>query len=225
MNETALQIIFALVPSTVSRYINFAMDLLLDVLERIPEGRLCWPTPDVMHISLEIINRKHPNAQYLAGAFGFMDGLNLPVSTSKDEAKQNANYNGWLHAHVISNIIVYSPDGTIITAVVNAPGSWHDANVARPVYALLRDKTPNGFFLIADSAFPKLGSGVEQKIKVPLKSGTRIRGTQAQIEQLKQESREVTVARQAAEWGMCALQGCFSRLYMPMDTHNPTGQL
>jgi hypothetical protein len=111
-----------------------------------------------------------------------------------------------------------------MSVVVNAPGSWHDSNVARPIYALLREKTPNGFFLIADSAFPRLGAGDAQKIKVPLKSGARIRGTRQEIERIKQESMEVTIARQAVEWGMRALQGCWSRLYMPLDTHDAEGR-
>jgi hypothetical protein len=60
--------------------------------------------------------------------------------------------------------------GTIMAAVVNALGSWHDSNVACPIYRLLRERTPNGYCLIANSAFPWLGAGQAQKIKVPLKS-------------------------------------------------------
>ncbi|KAG8686021.1 hypothetical protein FRC11_009655 [Ceratobasidium sp. 423] len=224
MSEVSLQIIFAIIPSTVSRYINFALDILLEVLEQIPEAHLSWPDRAGMQRNSDIINSKHFGAEYLKGAFGFMDGLNLPVTASFVDAEQNANYNGWLHSHVVSNVIVFSPDGTIISAVVNAPGSWHDSNVARPIYTFLRDKTPDGFFLIADSAFPRLGTGNMQKIKVPLKSGARIRGTPRERRKIKQESREVTIARQAVEWGMRALQGCFARLYMPLDTHNAEGR-
>ncbi|EUC62819.1 DDE family endonuclease [Rhizoctonia solani AG-3 Rhs1AP] len=224
MSEVSLQIIFALVPSTVSRYIDFALDILLEVLTQVPEGRLVWPTQQVMQANSKLINDTHPNAKYLKGAFGFMDGLNLPVTASYDKDEQNANYNGWLHSHVVSNVIVFSPDGTIMTAVINAPGSWHDSNVARPIYGLLREKTPNGFFLIADSAFPRLGVGESQKIKVPLKKNAVIPGNEHEKRRKQRESREVTIARQAVEWGMRALQGCFSRLYMPMDTHNTEGR-
>ncbi|EUC55558.1 DDE family endonuclease, partial [Rhizoctonia solani AG-3 Rhs1AP] len=170
MNEVLLQIIFAIIPSTVSRYLNFALDILLEVLGQIPEACLSWPDRDGMQRNSNIINAKYSHARYFKGAFGFMDGLNLPVTTSSDEAEQNANYNGWTHSHVISNIIVFSPNGTIMTAVVNAPGSWHDSNVARPIYSLLREQTPDCFFLLADSAFPKLGEGDTQRIKVPLKN-------------------------------------------------------
>ncbi|KDN33518.1 hypothetical protein RSAG8_13388, partial [Rhizoctonia solani AG-8 WAC10335] len=224
MSEVSLQMIFALVPSTVSRYIDFALEILHEVLARIPEGCIDWPSQATMQVNSDLINNKHKRAKYLKGAFGFMDGLNLPVTTSSDDDEQNANFNGWLHSHVVSNVIVFSPNGTIMTAVINAPGSWHDSNVARPIYALLREKTPDNFFLIADSAFPRLGVGNSQKIKVPLKKNARLPGDNEAQRRKKDESREVTIARQAVEWGMRAIQGCFSRLYMPLDTHDAKGR-
>ncbi|QRW24360.1 DDE superfamily endonuclease [Rhizoctonia solani] len=204
MSKVALQVVFALVPSTVLRYINFALDILLEILKEIPEAHLAWPTEAKMQENSHLITRKHCGAKYLDGAFGFMDGLNLPLQASGDHNKQNANYNGWLHKHVISNIIVFLPEGTIMVAVMNAPGSWHDSNMAWPIYDLLRHKTPNSCFLIANSAFPCLGVGEAQKIKVPLKINV------CRTREQDQESQEVTTARQAVEWGMQAIQGCFS---------------
>ncbi|EUC53939.1 DDE family endonuclease [Rhizoctonia solani AG-3 Rhs1AP] len=224
MSEVSLQIIFALVLSTVSRYIDFALDILREVLEQIPEGHLGWPNPATMQANSNMINQKHKGAKYLKGAFGFMDGLNLPVTTSSDSDEQNANFNGWLHSHVVSNVIVFSPDGTIMSSVINAPGSWHDSNVACPIYTLLREQTPGNYFLIADSAFPRLNVGNSQKIKVPLKKNTILPGDNAEQRRKKAESKEVIKVRQAVEWGMRALQGCFSRLYMPLDTHDAEGR-
>ncbi|KEP44928.1 DDE family endonuclease [Rhizoctonia solani 123E] len=224
MSEVSLQIIFALVLSTVSRYIDFALDILREVLEQIPEGHLGWPNPATMQANSNMINQKHKGAKYLKGAFGFMDGLNLPVTTSSDSDEQNANFNGWLHSHVVSNVIVFSPDGTIMSSVINAPGSWHDSNVACPIYTLLREQTPGNYFLIADSAFPRLNVGNSQKIKVPLKKNTILPGDNAEQRRKKAESKEVIKVRQAVEWGIRALQGCFSRLYMPLDTHDAEGR-
>ena len=42
MPDTALQQIFALVPSTVTRYRAWAMKILLNVLRCIPSGRISW---------------------------------------------------------------------------------------------------------------------------------------------------------------------------------------
>jgi hypothetical protein len=44
MREISLQQIFALVPSTVSRYIQFSLDILLAVLRQIPDARIRWPS-------------------------------------------------------------------------------------------------------------------------------------------------------------------------------------
>ncbi|CEL62865.1 hypothetical protein RSOLAG1IB_12589 [Rhizoctonia solani AG-1 IB] len=114
MSEVSLQIIFALVPSTVSRYIDFALEILLEILKQIPEAHLGWPDEAKMRTNSRLINQKHCRAKYLRGAFGFMDGLNLPLQASGDNNEQNSNYNGWLHKHVISNILVFSPDGEFL---------------------------------------------------------------------------------------------------------------
>ncbi|KDN40849.1 hypothetical protein RSAG8_07867, partial [Rhizoctonia solani AG-8 WAC10335] len=225
MDECGLQVIFAIIPSTVSRYVNFAMEIMLEMLRRIPQARIEWPDEQLMQKYSDVITNRHDDAEYLDGAFGFMDGLNLPVQTSFIDPKlQEAYFNGWLHAHVVGNVLVFAPDGTIIAARINTPGSWHDSRIALPIYDQLRGNTPEGFFLIADSAFPKLtigeGNNLDQKIKVPLKAGAKVRGTAEYIDQVTQESAEVTSVRQAVEWGMRAIKGCFSRLYVPMDINN-----
>ena len=43
--------------------------------------------------------------------------------------------------------------GTILEAILNAPGSWHDLWVALPVYERPINNTPEGFYLVADTAF------------------------------------------------------------------------
>lgn len=43
MRETSLQEIFALVPSTVSRYLAFAQQILLNVLRELLDARISWP--------------------------------------------------------------------------------------------------------------------------------------------------------------------------------------
>lgn len=45
------------------------------------------------------------------GAFGSIDGLNLPVQVSGDTEIENATYNGWLHGHFRSCVIVFASDG------------------------------------------------------------------------------------------------------------------
>ncbi|KAJ7312826.1 hypothetical protein DFH08DRAFT_673013, partial [Mycena albidolilacea] len=56
----------------------------------------------------ELIVARHPR---LTGAFAGLDGLNLGTQTSDNEEIENATYNGWLCAHYVSSVLVFSPRG------------------------------------------------------------------------------------------------------------------
>jgi hypothetical protein len=110
MNETSLQELFALVPSVLSRYIGFALTILSTVLPQIQEARISWPSAAKMAEYSAAIKRRHP---MIDGAFGFIDGLSLPVGTSSNPEIEQVTYNGWLHAHWITNVIVFAPGGML----------------------------------------------------------------------------------------------------------------
>ena len=107
--------------------------------------------------------------------------------------------------------------GDIISCHLNCPGSWHDARVALPIYEQLRDKTPDGFYLVADTAFPKGTNEISGRIMSPLKSRNRITGTEDEIEEALAYNRELLSYRQTAEWGNRSLQGSFGRLRIPLE--------
>jgi hypothetical protein len=108
MREVSLQQIFALVPSTVNRYNHAALYNLLDTLRSMPEAKISWPVGEQFEELAKIVRERH---NLLLKAFGVVDGLNLPVQVSRDEDMQNAMYNGWLHGHFVSNVIVFGPTG------------------------------------------------------------------------------------------------------------------
>jgi hypothetical protein len=109
MRELSLQQIFALVPSTVSRYVRFALDILLETLKAMPDASIQWPRDETEFEECNnLILQRHPR---LLGAFGGVDGLNLPVQTSEDHEIENATYNGWLSEHFVSSVLVFSPKG------------------------------------------------------------------------------------------------------------------
>jgi hypothetical protein len=111
--ELSLQEIFGLIPSTVSRYITFGLEILLIILRRIPDARIQWPrTRQQCENYTNLITARHPR---LHGAFATIDGLNLMVETADDVDIKNATYNGWLSEHFISSVIVFAPDGTKYT--------------------------------------------------------------------------------------------------------------
>ncbi|KAG9088685.1 hypothetical protein FRC07_012487 [Ceratobasidium sp. 392] len=201
MSETALAEIFALVPSVLDRYLRFGLRILLSVLRNMGDARITWPSHLRMNYYSTIIHSRHPLVE---GAFGFMDGLSLPVSVSADPELEKATYNGWLHTHKISNIFVFAPDGTIIAATLNAPG---------------KDQ-----FLIADSAFPRTSPIIRARIRTPFKRNAVLPANPDLREAAIQYSNALVSARQAAEWGMRSLQGSFGRLRVPLNINDPDGR-
>ncbi|KAJ7135052.1 hypothetical protein C8R43DRAFT_1089604 [Mycena crocata] len=111
MREISLQQIFALIPSTVGRYITFGLKLLLAVLRVMPEAAIKWPKNLTEFEEYnDLIIEQHP---LLMGAFASIDGLNLACQTSDDEEIENSTYNGWLCKHFVSSVLVFSPKAPI----------------------------------------------------------------------------------------------------------------
>lgn len=75
---------------------------------------------------------------------------------------------------------------------------------------------PRYIYLLADTAFPRVSNALKHRIKAPLKRSDRLPDDPRQALYLRRLSTQITSARQAAEWGMKSLQGCFSRLKVPL---------
>jgi hypothetical protein len=109
MLEISLQQIFALTPSTVSRYLDFAKKILLQMVRSMKEGAIRLPrTPQEFAAESALVCECHP---MLEGAFGVIDGLALLAQEADDAEVENATYNGWKSEHTINNVIAYSPRG------------------------------------------------------------------------------------------------------------------
>lgn len=230
MTEVSLQQIFALVPSTVTRYITFSLEILLQTLCRMPEGAIRWlKDHSEFRECSDLVEERH---HLLRGAFATIDGLNLPCQTSDDIEIENATFNGWLHEHFISSVIVFDPKGEhtnclsagthrhLVGAIrachFNCPGSWHDSRVAKPIYEKLRTETPDGFYLVADTAFPRGTDQIIGRIRAPIKAGEVLPYSGEELEAVLAYDRALLSYRQSAEWGMRALQGAFGRLRVPL---------
>ena len=133
--------------------------------------------------------------------------LCLPFESCKDLEEQGVYYSGWLHGHFITNLFVFAYDGRIIKAVIYVSGSVHDSTLADwgDVYEELEELyNSTGGKCAVDSAFGMHAT------PFLIKSGKDI--TRAKDAREVVLIRESTSVRQAAEWGMRAIQGSFSRL-------------
>lgn len=106
--------------------------------------------------------------------------------------------------------------GEIIGSRLNAPGSWHDARVARPIFKKLRDQTPEGYYLVTDTAFPRGTSQIQGRIRAPLKAGSTLPADPVERAAVKAFDRQLLSYRQTAEWGNRGIQGTFGRLRVPL---------
>ena len=153
----------------------------------------------------------------MTDVFGFVDGVYFRCTNPDDQDSKNAYYNGWKSYCCINNVLVFAPDGCIIWARYNFPGSYHDdSRLARPLYTKLLNPmlTPPPFALVADTAFPRTQE-MAGRIITPPKVG------EAEAEWVRHNSTGMTAdavvrVRQAAEWGMHTLQSVFGRLAVPL---------
>ena len=89
--------------------------------------------------------------------------------------------------------------------------------MAEGIYEKLEQETPDGYRIVADSAFPAGHNRIAGKILVPLKAGEPLPKDPARRKYLLQLSRSILSYRQTAEWGMRELQGSFGRLRIPLE--------
>ncbi|KAK9252207.1 hypothetical protein V1507DRAFT_247001 [Lipomyces tetrasporus] len=168
MAQFTLQEAFGTVPSVCSRYIQRGLEMLLDFLKTsIPGAKILWPKTTDLERYAMLIRNQHPIPE---NAFGSVDGLHLPVEAADDMEIQNAYYNGWVHSHF--------PPTCSCSLLWEQSCTWRStrqetcmtrACVARELYQKLHHETAEGYWLIADSAFPT-SNGLRDKIGTPLKS-------------------------------------------------------
>ena len=109
MDNTTLAQIFALIPMTISQYLDFSIFILEKTLSKLPEGKIHYPEAlDVHESYAKNVQDRHP---LLEKIFGSLDGLKVPVAVSDDPEIENQNYNGWLHDHFVSCIFLFSLTG------------------------------------------------------------------------------------------------------------------
>ena len=146
----------------------------------------------------------------LSDVWSTMDGLKLNLQQSGNTEIQACFYNGWTHGHYVMSVFVFCPDGTIPIAFFYIPESVHDSQVAHwgKVYDKLGavyDET--GGKCTVDSAFGK----VNRPLLIMSLQDYLVSTMPTRQEQRLdlQRKRQATSMRQAAEWGMRAIQSSF----------------
>jgi len=202
--ECILQGWFGFTGTHLNAWLKFGRRGLTLVLWNNNQARVTMPTDDEIATYKEVVKAKHPA---LHEVHCFADGLKLAFENCDDLDEQSMFYNGWKAGHFITNLFVFAVDGRIINCVVNAPGSVHDSTLAEwgAVCEDLEDAySRTGGKCVVDSAF----ASTDNPFLIKSAQNYNQCSTPLDIVQCDQ----ATSLRQAAEWGMRAIQSAFPRL-------------
>jgi hypothetical protein len=206
---------FGVPPSTASRTLKKAEACLLLALESTPSALILWPTVDEQVEWARLVEAKN---SLVKGRWGFIDGKNYKVQKPSCAELQNAMYNGWLHATLITGVLCFGANGTLVWGKHNVVGSWNDGDMSRPFQRKIArtDINVDGHGVLSDSAFPVSGDCF-RRIMTPLKENEELKITDPEVRQMALKlSNAITSMRQPAEWGMGAVEKVYRRLLLPL---------
>ena len=199
--EWSLAVAFGLTGTCVSVYLQFGTQILVVILKADPKSEVRMPDAAEIALFKEAITMKH---SLLVDCYCMVDGLKLNLQQAGNSIIQSHFYNGWKHDHFLTNIFAFAPNGSIIACTLNAPGTWHNSTLAHwgSMYLKLQKcwEDHHGKVLM-DSAF---ASNMYEFIIQSSQNVPVTEGHQAML-----LGQQATSCRQAAEWGMRALQGSF----------------
>ncbi len=152
-SDMVLCLIFGVTDSVCKLFLRFGRLILLEILKRDSLAAVRMPyLPEAISFR-GAVSMKYP---LLKNVYCFMDGLKLRLEQSGNNTIQTMFYNGWQHDHFVNCVFAFAPNGTIIAAAINAPGSMHDSQIAEwgGIYAKLEDLyNEMGGLRVVDSAF------------------------------------------------------------------------
>lgn len=202
-----LCMLFGVVPSTASVFINRFIRLVPRKLRRNDRAAVRFPSPERMAELARLVQQREPLATNI---IGFADGLALPVQCSSDDHEQSVHYNGLHHDTTVNNVLLFLADGMVGFACLNYPGSWHDAQVSMSLIKTVLDRIGT-YAVCVDQGFPR-GGDLFGIFVGPLSKRARRNLAPALAPVMLQKHAVYVSLRQAAEWGMRALQGTFARM-------------
>lgn len=207
MTIDELCLIFGVVPSTMSEVIKEMMGLLVAKLSRNGSSCVKFPSKLEMAHYAELCRRRQP---IVHNVIGFVDGLSIPVQCNDSEEAQKKDYNGYHRDTACNNVFAFSPTGRVIYACINYPGSWHDSMVSQKLTTHVAQNI-GCYALCVDQGFKRSGE-MFAKYVGPISKRRVANIAPVLLHNELLLSNAYTQLRQAAEWGMKALQGAFTRL-------------
>ncbi len=121
MSYEHLCLIFGTTPSKCSCAVNWMLRKIVHELRNHPSARVKFPNRDKMGEYAAMVQRREPLVKDI---IGFMDSIFFPAECTDDHIIQNSMYCGYDCDMMVNNMFAYGPDGNVIFAAINFPGSW-----------------------------------------------------------------------------------------------------
>ncbi len=207
-----LQMIFGMTQSNLSFYLWFGRRLFVHSFSDDNFAKIAFPNEVQIMEYVKAIESKHP-ALKDKKVWCSMDGLKLYIERPPDETTQSRYYNGWTHDHYVTNVFVFTPDGTIPMAYFNIPGCIHGSQVAEwgNIYTKFENMFDRyGVQCAVDSGFGKIDN--DFMVKSTQDDLTSNKTTQQEAKLDVRMKRAATSMWQSAEWGMRGFQASFPRM-------------
>jgi hypothetical protein len=117
LTEGELGHIFGVLQTTVSRVLDTMIRRIINKLRNNPLSLVKLPNEQEMRRYADLVAAKEPSATNI---MGFLDGFVIPVKCAmQDHARY---YNSVSNRACVKNILLFSPQGTILNAAYNYRG-------------------------------------------------------------------------------------------------------
>ena len=174
-------------------------------LKKWDKAAICLPTVDEAKQLARIIENYDPR---LRGCFGVIDGQLFALEKNERDSIQCTYYNGMDLIHAVKQVTVFGANGTILAALTNAPGSFHDSYclILQGLFRKL-EQYPDNLYLATDTAFP-----ANPHIRRKLTENELETLPIAQAEFADHLGSILGTVRCSSEWGNGGMQKCFKIL-------------
>lgn len=179
MSETVgLMSAFYVSSECVAKKLEEGLDLLLWALQRHPDAFVKWPSKEEQEAYSQVIGEHGadplPEGLCSKKIIGWVDGFAVRISKPGDKEQERMFYSSKHQGCVISNLIAFSPQGTILWFKVNVPGSINDTDACRGLTGKLRSgsRTIINGAMLGDVAFKGEASGANEVYLTPATTHT-----------------------------------------------------
>lgn len=210
-----LCMLFGVSVSLCGETINDMLRLICHRLKDQTDAEIAFPGPAKKAEYAAMVHAREPSVH---NCIGFIDGCSIATQCSDEPVAQSSHYNGYYHDTAVNNVFAFAPDGKIIYACINYPGSWHDTSVCSDLINLCVRKIGDYCFCV-DQGFPPSGA-LHGKFVGPINKKKKKKLDPRLRDLILSQCDVYTSLRQASEWGMRALQGTFIRLKSRLPSDN-----